>query len=48
VEEAERLSDRIGIISAGRLVALGTVSQLSERLTPGERRSLEDVYVDAV
>ncbi len=48
VEEAERLVDRIGIISAGHLVALGTVSQLSERLSAGERRSLEDVYVDAV
>lgn len=48
VEEAERLSDRIGIISAGQLVALGTVNQLSERLSAGERRSLEDVYVDAI
>jgi ABC-2 type transport system ATP-binding protein len=48
VEEAERLSNRIGIISAGQLVALGTVRELSDRLSAGERRSLEDVYVDAV
>jgi ABC-2 type transport system ATP-binding protein len=47
-EEAERLSDRIGIISGGLLAAFGTVRQLSERLSTGDRRSLEDVYVDAI
>jgi ABC-2 type transport system ATP-binding protein len=48
MEEAERLSDRIGIITSGRLVALGTLSELAARLTSGGRPSLEDVYVDAI
>ncbi|MBK9940786.1 MAG: ABC transporter ATP-binding protein [Kouleothrix sp.] len=53
MEEAQSLCDRIGIIDAGKLVALGTPSQLIARhappLAPGEaaRRqpNLEDVFI---
>jgi ABC-2 type transport system ATP-binding protein len=42
IEEAERLSDRIAIISAGVVIACGTIRDLA-----GHRaRSLEDVYFD--
>jgi ABC-type multidrug transport system ATPase subunit len=48
IEEAERLSDRIGIITAGRMVALGTVAELAGRLPEGEPSSLEHIYADAI
>ncbi len=38
IEEAERLADRVAIMSAGRVVAEGTPGQLI-RSTPGARRS---------
>jgi ABC-type multidrug transport system ATPase subunit len=37
MEEAERLSDRIGIISAGRLIAFGTVAELLARVRDSYR-----------
>jgi ABC-2 type transport system ATP-binding protein len=44
LEVAERLSDRIGIISAGRLRALGTLEEL--RAQSGEAGTLEDVFIE--
>jgi ABC-2 type transport system ATP-binding protein len=40
---AEELADRIGIIDRGRLIAMGTVSELSE--SAGIRGKLEDVFL---
>jgi ABC-2 type transport system ATP-binding protein len=45
MEEAEGLGDRVGIISAGRLTALGTVAELTARLSSASG-SLEDVYFE--
>lgn len=42
MEEAEALSDRVGVMNAGRLIAVGTVSELLAR-TGTER--LEDAFV---
>ena len=39
IEEAEQLSDRIGIISEGRMIALGTVDELLSRLSKSYRFS---------
>ena len=39
IEEAEQLSDRIGIISEGRMIALGTLDQLLSRLSKSYRFS---------
>ena len=47
LEVAERLSDRIGIIAAGRLVAEGAMDELRERFH-GEGRTLEDVFLQVV
>jgi ABC-2 type transport system ATP-binding protein len=47
MEEAE-YCDRLGLVYAGRLIALGTPSELKARLTtaaPVERVTLEDVFV---
>lgn len=47
LEVAERLADRIGIISKGRLLAEGTLAEL--RLLAGQGRStLEDVFLELV
>src|SRR5437762_7200336 len=43
LDEAERLSDRIGILHDGRLVAEGTPSELIGRY--GARGSLEDAFM---
>jgi ABC-2 type transport system ATP-binding protein len=40
---AEELADRIGIIDRGRLIAMGTVSELSE--SAGIKGKLEDVFL---
>ncbi len=40
---AEELADRIGIIDKGRLIAMGTVSELSE--SAGIKGKLEDVFL---
>jgi ABC-type multidrug transport system ATPase subunit len=42
IEEAERLSDRIGIIAQGRLIALGTLDELFARLERSYRLSYRD------
>lgn len=42
MEEAERLSDRIGIINAGRLIAFGTVAELVARLHESYRLSYHE------
>jgi ABC-2 type transport system ATP-binding protein len=42
LDEAERLADRIGIIHGGRLVAEGTVDELTERLGA---RDLEEAFM---
>lgn len=47
LEVAERLSDRIGIIQNGRLLAEGTLSELQARVGEG-RSTLEDVFLGLV
>src|SRR5262245_4070444 len=42
MEEAERLSDRIGIISAGELIAYGTLDDLLRRVGRSYRLSYQD------
>lgn len=42
MEEAERLSDRIGVIAAGRLVAFGTLDELLSRVDRSYRLSYRD------
>lgn len=42
LEEAESLSDRIGIMSKGRLVAVGTVKELTEK---ANQDNFEDAFV---
>jgi ABC-2 type transport system ATP-binding protein len=42
MEEAERLSDRIGIIAQGRLIAFGTLDELLGRLQRSYRLSYRD------
>jgi ABC-type multidrug transport system ATPase subunit len=42
MEEAERLSDRVGVIAAGRLVAIGTLEELFARLATTHRVSFRD------
>lgn len=42
MEEAEELSDRIGIMRAGRLVAVGTAAELIER---AGARNFEDAFI---
>ena len=45
MEEAEALSDRIGVMTNGKLIALGTVSELKEKT--GKER-FEDAFVALV
>ena len=47
LEVAERLADRIGIISQGRLLAEGTLDELRARSGSGQS-SLEDVFLQLV
>ena len=42
MEEAEALSDRIGVMINGRLVALGTLAELEERTG---KKGLEEVFI---
>lgn len=42
IEEAERLSDRIGVIAQGRLIALGTLEELLGRLDRSYRLSYRE------
>lgn len=45
MEEAEALSDRIGIMKDGRLLALGTVNELKEK---SGKEKIEDAFVSIV
>jgi ABC-2 type transport system ATP-binding protein len=45
LEVAERLADRIGIIERGRLIAEGTLRELTAS-TGGEGKSLEDLFLE--
>lgn len=45
MEIAERLCDRIGIIHQGKLIALGTMSELNQQ-TALEGSTLEDVFLE--
>ncbi len=45
LEVAEKLANRIGIISQGRLIAEGTLEELQRR-TGGAKSTLEDVFLD--
>jgi ABC-2 type transport system ATP-binding protein len=47
LEIAERMADRIGVISGGRLIAEGTLTELREGLGGGNT-SLEDVFLAIV
>ncbi len=47
MEEAERLSDRIAIIAAGRLLEFGTLEELLARLDRSYRLSYRDPFVPA-
>jgi ABC-2 type transport system ATP-binding protein len=42
MEEAERLSDRIAVIAAGRLIAFGTLDELLTRMDKSYRLSYRD------
>ena len=43
IEEAEALSDRVGIIDYGKLIELGTPEELMERY---EAKNLEEVFLN--
>ncbi len=43
IEEAERLSDRVGIISAGKMIAIGTLDELLARLAKSYRLSYREI-----
>jgi ABC-2 type transport system ATP-binding protein len=45
LEIAERVCDRVGIINEGKLVAVGTVSELRQKSREG-RASLEDIFLE--
>jgi ABC-2 type transport system ATP-binding protein len=47
LEVAERMAERIGVISNGRLIAEGTLEELRRRAGKGDR-SLEDIFLDLV
>jgi ABC-2 type transport system ATP-binding protein len=42
MEEVEALSDRIGVMSSGKLLAVGTISELTARTGS---TNLEDAFV---
>ena len=47
LEIAERMADRIGVISSGRLIAEGTLSELRARIGTGDA-SLEEMFLAIV
>jgi ABC-2 type transport system ATP-binding protein len=47
LEIAERMADRIGVISNGRLIAEGTLAELRDRMGHGQA-SLEDMFLTIV
>lgn len=48
LDEAEKLADRIMILKGGRIMANGTVSELTAQVAGGERRTLEETYLSWV
>ena len=46
LEVAERMAERIGVLSGGRLIAEGTLAELRTRI--GRESSLEDIFLDLV
>ena len=48
LEVAERLASRIGIITAGRLLAIGTMDELRSRAGSASGATLEDVFLRLV
>ena len=47
LEIAERMADRIGVISTGRLIAEGTLRELRERIGTGDT-PLEELFLTIV
>jgi ABC-2 type transport system ATP-binding protein len=47
LEIAERMADRIGVISGGRLVAEGTLDDLRNRIGSGDS-TLEEIFLAIV
>jgi len=45
MEEAESLSDRIGIMMSGRMIACGTMDELRQTAQVSPDTSLEDVFI---
>ncbi len=45
MEEADRLCDRIGIMDGGRMIALGTPSELKTSIGKGDDVTLEEVFL---
>lgn len=43
---AHELADRIGIVNHGRLLAVGTVDEIRDRVEGGRGRSLEEVFLE--
>ena len=46
LEVAERMAERIGVITQGKLIAEGTLTELRTRI--GRESSLEDIFLDLV
>ncbi len=46
MEEADRLCDRIGIMDAGKIVALGSPAELKVQYGDSETATLEDVFLN--
>src|SRR5690606_36593108 len=46
LEVAERMAERIDVLSGGRLIAEGTLAELRERV--GQLSTLEDIFLDLV
>ena len=44
LNQVERICGRVGIMSKGKLAALGTIAELAGR-KPGEGASLEEIYM---
>jgi ABC-2 type transport system ATP-binding protein len=46
MDEIEEFCDRIALIDRGRIVAIGTVTELKKRVSPAA--SLDDVFIQLV
>ena len=45
MEEADRLCDRIGVMDAGRIIALGTPTELKAQIGDPGTTTLEEVFL---